>query len=300
LGVCDSKSRDILFVAACRTFGYPARLNPVTLVPQYLDGNDWKDVVFDTRAQEKIGKGFINLTNTGRVIPKYYTNFTIELFKDGVFRSLEFDEGKPVSQFPDSVEVPAGKYMLVTGNRKQDGSVLSGVSFFEVSENRLTYVPVRVPEVQSEIGSKINVSTGDINVVDIKTGTESKISALAGGAGYVLSVIDPDKEPSKHLMNDILVVAEELNDWGGKIIFLVEPGFNAEFINYVSFDGKMPNVVFAYDKEGKMNGYIVKINESVVCSELPAVFLVNKSGAVDFFRCGYSIGTGEEILKLLR
>ncbi len=299
-GYADNKSRDILFVASCRTFGIPARLNPITLVPQYLDSGDWKDVLFDAAPLQKDKRGYINLINTGRLIPKYYTNFTVGLFKEGVFRSLEFDEGKPVSQFPDSVQVPAGKYMLVTGNRKQDGSVLSGMSFFEVKENELTIVPVKIPEVSDEIGSKLNINTGDVVSVNIKTGKQEKLSDITGNESYVLAVIDPDKEPSKHLLNDILAVSGEFNEWGGKIILLVEPGFNADFINYAAFDGKMPNVIFGYDKDGTMSGMISKINETVVCSELPAVFLINKKGGADFFRCGYSIGSGEEILKILR
>ncbi|MCK7536346.1 MAG: transglutaminase-like domain-containing protein [Marinilabiliales bacterium] len=48
LKVSDSYSRDLFFVAACRSFGIPSRLEPATKVPQYFNEN-WTDVDFETR-----------------------------------------------------------------------------------------------------------------------------------------------------------------------------------------------------------------------------------------------------------
>ncbi|HAH25804.1 MAG TPA: transglutaminase, partial [Prolixibacteraceae bacterium] len=41
LRVADPESRNIFFVAACRTFGIPARLNPETQIPEYNQKGEW-------------------------------------------------------------------------------------------------------------------------------------------------------------------------------------------------------------------------------------------------------------------
>lgn len=46
LRVADPHSRDIFFVAVCRSFGIPARLETATRIPQYFFREKWQDVYF--------------------------------------------------------------------------------------------------------------------------------------------------------------------------------------------------------------------------------------------------------------
>lgn len=78
--------------------------------------------------------------------PKYAIHFTIARYKEGVYRSVDFEYGQELSKFKESIDIEAGKYYLVTGNRQSDGSVLSSLTFFEVPEGKLTEIPVLVRE----------------------------------------------------------------------------------------------------------------------------------------------------------
>ncbi len=71
-------------------------------------------------------------------------NFTIARYNAGVYRTLEFDYGRKISEFETKTEVEAGKYLLVTGNRLADGSVLSSVTFFDVPAKATTDVKVNI------------------------------------------------------------------------------------------------------------------------------------------------------------
>ena len=44
LKMADAASRDIYFVALCRSFGIPARINPATKCPEYIFNNQWIQV----------------------------------------------------------------------------------------------------------------------------------------------------------------------------------------------------------------------------------------------------------------
>ncbi len=46
LKVSDSFSRDICFVAICRSLDIPSRLEPGSNVPQYFLNNVWNDLIF--------------------------------------------------------------------------------------------------------------------------------------------------------------------------------------------------------------------------------------------------------------
>ena len=118
LKTADPISRDIFFIALCRSLGIACRLNQLTSIPQIYINKDWIDVNFDSKIKTSAKKSYIKFINKSTFDPKYYSNFTLEHFNDGTYQTLEFDDIKPISEFADSLEVPSGNYMLVTGNRK--------------------------------------------------------------------------------------------------------------------------------------------------------------------------------------
>ena len=78
LRVADPESRDIFFVAACRTFGIPSRLNPETRIPEYNKKGDWLCAGFDPEVAVQPEKGQLKLVSKNNpVVPQYYLHFTI-------------------------------------------------------------------------------------------------------------------------------------------------------------------------------------------------------------------------------
>jgi hypothetical protein len=68
IGVCelkvsDSFSRDICFVAICRSLGIPSRLEPGSNVPQYYLNSAWNDIYFPDRTRSDGDKGYIRLVS---------------------------------------------------------------------------------------------------------------------------------------------------------------------------------------------------------------------------------------------
>jgi transglutaminase-like putative cysteine protease len=300
LRTADLKSRDIFFTAVCRAFGIPARLNPQTTVPQYLSGTTWMDVSFEPKPVVNEKKGFIKLINAGSFDPKYYINFTIELFREGVYRSLEFEEEKPLSAFPSPVEVPAGQYMLVTGNRKQDGSVLNNIYFFEVIENTTAEVPVRVSDISERQAPTMHIIPGDFTVMQTGTNKSSVLSDLIGNQPFVIAIIEPDKEPTKHLMTDLKPVKKELDEWGGTFIFVLKKGSADEKFTGSVFSELPAKSIFVFDDNDMLLNFICAKTGYGKNAELPFVFSADAVGKINYYINGYSIGIGEQLLKIFR
>jgi hypothetical protein len=68
--------------------------------------------------------------------PQYYLHFTLAKILNGSCKTVEFEEGRKLTDFPDPVLLETGNYVLVTGKRLTDGSVLSSLTFFDIKSFR--------------------------------------------------------------------------------------------------------------------------------------------------------------------
>jgi predicted SpoU family rRNA methylase len=300
LKLADSRSRDIFFVAVCRSLGHAARINPATSLPQYIDGTEWKNVAFEAVTENITEKGFIHFINADESIsPKYAVNFTVARYNAGVYRTLEFDYGLKINDFEAKTEVEAGKYLLVTGNRQADGSVLSSVTFFEVPAKVTTDVTVDIRQDFSpaEPWAKINPASFKFN--RFATNEILALNTLTASKGAILIWIDPDKEPSKHVMADIPAVKDIIEKWGGNIVFLfANDKVSASFIP-TNFKDLPAQSKFAYDKGAKLLTEIVRLRTRNSREYLPVIVISDKNGNLVYYSEGYKIGIGEQIAKAL-
>ena len=140
LRVADPRSRDIFFVAACRTFGVPARLNPETQQPEYFKSGEWLLAGFENLAVVQPEKGMLKLVDQkNSVVPHYALHYTIAVLHNGFYRTLEFPEGQELTDLEEPLKLEVGHYALVTGNRLQDGSVLSSMTFFTIEKGKTNF-----------------------------------------------------------------------------------------------------------------------------------------------------------------
>ncbi len=65
LRVADRISRDIFFVACCRSLGIPARINPVTHMTEYWLQGKWNVASLDNSSENQPVIGFLQLTESG-------------------------------------------------------------------------------------------------------------------------------------------------------------------------------------------------------------------------------------------
>jgi hypothetical protein len=150
LKVSDIRSRSICYVAVCRSLGIPARLEPGSGIPQFWNNAEWHEVFFKDQNQSQSAKGFIKFTSDDvNPIPEYYTHFTIAHFENGRYNTLEYDYNKRISTFSEELQLTPGHYMLVTGNRKSNGGVLSNISFFDLDAGEHKVVSFRLRKDQS-------------------------------------------------------------------------------------------------------------------------------------------------------
>lgn len=297
--MADSHSRDIFFIALCRNAGVPSRFAPGTGRPQYHSAGEWHDVWFTGDNRPSGTPGFLTFVpghgSRMNQEPEYHVHFTIARIENGRFNTLDYGYGTKLSDMPVKIPLDPGIYMLTTGNRDENGNVLASVSLLELNagdEQQLTITPRDLPEIPVKSG-KINLTTS----VKTFTGESVTLGSLAG-KGLVLIWMEPGREPTRHLLNDLPGLKKEFDRWGGSFVFLTDPERTPGQITRESVTGAPENALFATDPGlGLLQSLSGNISRE---RSLPVVLYCDSGGEVLFSSEGYRIGTGQQILKKIR
>ena len=319
--LADKGSREIFFVAVCRSFGVPAWMDPVTRVVKYVNGEDMLvyDVDFDAQEQIVAPKGKLQLTYNEIPLlddPKYEVHFSLSKYVDGEFQLLNFD-GTWAGLFKNAREMDCGYYMLVSGSRMSGGNVFADIEFFTIEEGKTTVEELVMRDIADQIrviGSfdsemkYMSVAPGAAQATSSITNSPSVISSEAEGRveksvlettgrGYfAVALVDYGTEPTNHAFMDISAVKTELEAWGRPI--LVVFATEDDYRKFRAQDFNLPSTVhFGIDIDGQMRDMIATEMKLTKGGRLPLIVMADTFNRVVFFSQGYSIGLGESLVK---
>ena len=296
LRMADSHSRNIFFVALCRSAGRAARLEPGTGRPQYYKNCEWHNVWFSGEAKPSGTPGYVRFiagnANPGAVEPEYHVHFSLARIEQGRFRTLDYGYGVKLSDLPDRIALDPGTYMLTIGNRDDNGNVLSTISFHELNPGEELPLAINPRDLPS--GKLTGLMLSLEAQVHSYSGDKISLSALAE-KGLVLMWIEPGREPTRHLLNDLPGLRESFDEWGGWFVLFTDPGVTPPEFRPEAIEGKPANTVLATDPGLK----ILRSLSGGTGQEkpLPVVILCNSDGEVLYSSEGYRIGTGQQMLK---
>ena len=299
LRMADSHSRDIFFIALCRSSGIPARLEPGTGRPQFYDAGEWHDVWFTGDTKPSGTPGYITFKD-GRpggkgLEPEYHVHFTLARVENGRFITLDYGYGEKISNLPQRIPLDPGIYMLTTGNRDEAGNVLASVSFLELKPGEELPVSVILRDLPESAFTGLKISLEpSVKFISGETKTLSSLSSK----GLVLIWIEPGQEPTRHLLNDLPGLKEEFDRWGGCFVFLTDPERMPEGFTPESVGGTPENTLFASDPGLDLLRSLP--GSGTAARPMPVVICCDSSGEVLFSSEGYRIGTGQQLLKKIK
>lgn len=300
--LADKGSREIFFVAVCRSFGVPAWMDPVTRVVKYVNGEDMLvyDVDFDAQEQIVAPKGKLQLTYNEIPLlddPKYEVHFSLSKYVDGEFQLLNFD-GTWAGLFKNAREMDCGYYMLVSGSRMSGGNVFADVEFFTIEEGKTTTVELVMRDIADQI-RVIGSFDSEMKYTSVAPGQDPVVKSVleTTGRGYfAVALVDYGTEPTNHAFMDMSAVKEELEAWGRPI--LVVFATEDDYRKFRAQDFNLPSTVhFGIDINGQMRDMIATEMKLTKGGRLPLIVMADTFNRVVFFSQGYSIGLGESLVK---
>ena len=302
----DERSRDIFFVDLARSLDIEAQKDVVTQKVQYRHDGQWMDVNFNQSTPSVARTGTLLLDYQPTPLldnPKYYSYFTISKIVDGRTQLLNFEEGQVdmgggtswAGVFKDGTQLDEGTYLLVTGQRLADGSVLASSTIFGIEAGKTTRVDLKIRETTD--GVKI-IGNFDSESKLMKDGKEVSILSQTGRGYFVVGVLGVGQEPTNHALHDIAKLRDKLDEWGRPFVLLFENEAAAQKFNKAEF-GQLPkNTIFGIDQDGKIKHQIATQMKLKNETQLPMFVIADTFNRVVFVCQGYTIGLGEQILKV--
>lgn len=297
IGQCDKLSREILFVAIARSFGIAARYEWAEGRAQYkLSANeDWKYPQFEIATDEPLGRLTVTNSAKNKIKPEYYIHFTLQRLVNDEFMTLDFEYDPKFAKFPETLEIPAGYYRLMSGNRDAAGNIYVIEQYFFVTAGAETKIEIEMEEIDGKLST---LGTLDMDKkIQLIDGKKKSLKDLSQGKGLVLAIVDPYSEPVRHLMADMPLVKSEMEKWGGGIAFVMTKLPNQ------SIEKLYPNLpnqsLFAHDADKKMQKAIVKATNFDFANNYPLLCFITKEGEIVFLSEGYRIGSGDSLLKVI-
>ncbi|GHT50092.1 transglutaminase [Bacteroidia bacterium] len=304
LGIADKRSRNILFVAMCRDNNIPARIETATAKPQYYAAGQWIDVFFDPAegAQANLPQARLTLTNNvfGNIVkPGYESHFTLAVFKNGDFQTLNYEGNALLAKFPAHLALDEGYYRLMVGSRANDGAVFVHTEYFELNPDNAPHtIRITLPKVTSRLFVKGIVDMNSIVVLN--GGKKTTLKDLSHDKGLMLCFVDPSKEPSKHILQDLPAVQTALEEWGGGVLLMIPSDKQSDTFDASVFNGLPAQTAWASDADRALLKATTSALQMEFGDNFPLTVYLTRTGGIIYSYEGYRIGTGEDILKTIR
>ncbi len=302
LKIADSRSRDVFFVAVCRSLSIAAQVDEATGKPQYYQNGKWNDVIFDkesTIEKSDISKAKLTLSNakTNVIKPEYSTHYTLAYFKEGDFRTLNYRNNPVLATYPSTLDLDEGYYRLITGSRANDGSVTVHSDYFELKQGKPHSITLQLPEIVGKIFVQGSI---DMNtVVTLENNDKKSLKELANGKGLMLCFVDVGKEPSKHILQDLPQQQSALERWNGGIL-LVTPDDKLNNAFHASAFRNLPKqTTWGVDNQRALLKTVAETLQINFNDNFPLTIYLSTNGGILYYSVGYRIGIGEDILKTI-
>ena len=301
----DRHSRDIFFVSMARSLGIAAQINPVNGNVQYFD-EEWTNVDFESAEPANTAIGYLDIHYypiASVADPKYYTHFSIKKFDGNSFRLLAYDakdpgidDGMMFSTFDHPTPLDEGYYILTAGTRLDDGTALTHSEFFTIKADETTHVNLVLRQPDDEL-HVIGSFYADSKFTDPETGEKGNPKQLLRDDYFILGYLDQGSEPTTHAMQDIAAFRKDFEDNDLPIIFIFNNKEEYNKFKLKNFNELPEGIVYGLD-EGDIHNEIVDglhLNTDI----RPIFIIANANSEVVFMKQGYTIGLGEQMLKVM-
>ncbi len=299
--VTDDLGRNIFFVSAARSLGFPARINEVNGKPQYYKNDAWYDVKYEQQTEKSVNLSPLALTYhpvQNYDDPKYYIHFTLSKLVDGKAQLLTYpEEATWKRDFQNGVELEKGEYLLTTGTRLASGKVLVHLERFTIGDAAKVDFTMREDLEEPQVIGSLNAEN---LYFDRASKTEKSILSTTGRGFYILGIVAPNQEPTNHALRDIGAYKKQMEQWGRKMVLLFQNEDEAQRFNFEEFNSMLPStVVWGTDVDGRISKE-VREQMKLTSPSLPIFLVCDTFNRVVFCLQGYTINLGEQMMKVIR
>ena len=234
----NQRSKKILFVAICRALGIVSRVNPINeLAEVYEDGRFVPVEILD-----KGGSTIVFQKGEGENWA-YFPDFSVSQLVDGGYQTLDLENEKWDGNELE-ISVPAGQYKVITDNRLPNGNIFASRYIFVVGEGETK--TVKLEKYHADLADMLDNFTLDEFKVSDENGNTVKGSELTKNPA-VLMWLEQGKEPTEHILNEMLEQEADFQNLPADIIFMVKDKAALENAKLTKVLSTFPKIRVLYD-----------------------------------------------------
>mgnify|MGYP002596276074 CR=1 FL=1 len=283
-------SKKILFVAIARTLGVAARLNPHDRSMEYMENGRFVPVLARTE------KNCTLILKAGETVQwKYFQNWSIAKLENGRYTSLKLG----AENFEDQIlnlPLESGNYRILTSNRLPNGNMFANEYHFEIQPGETKEIELVLREADLEDMLE-NISMPEF-MLKTEDGTEVKASDLTADGKHILMFLEEEKEPTEHILNEMMEQEGAFAGYAEQIIFVVRSKEALETPTLSKALAKLKNIQIYYDDFSEIINTLGR-RMYVDPDKLPLIIVTNRSLNGIYATSGYNVGTGDMLLRLM-
>ena len=286
----NQRSKKILFVAICRALGIVSRVNPINeLAEVYEDGRFVPVEILD-----KGGSTIVFQKGEGENWA-YFPDFSVSQLVDGGYQTLDLENEKWDGNELE-ISVPAGQYKVITDNRLPNGNIFASRYIFVVGEGETK--TVKLEKYHADLADMLDNFTLDEFKVSDENGNTVKGSELTKNPA-VLMWLEQGKEPTEHILNEMLEQEADFQNLPADIIFMVKDKAALENAKLTKVLSTFPRIRVLYDTFVP-NVETLARRMYVDPEKLPLIIVTTKELNAVYACSGYNVGSGDMLVKICR
>lgn len=285
-----SMSKKILFTAICRTIGVPARINKMTLSPEYYQSGRFVAIEKERDCTAELVLSSIDNTKW-----LYFKNWSLAILEGGTYHTLDLSEVIwEAGSF--TAKVPAGAYRLLVSSRMPNGNLLGREYRFVAKEGETIKQEISLPEAQIKDLLQ-NIPIEDFKLLN-ELGSTYLSKELVKGIATIMIWLEVGKEPTEHILNEIMEHHKELKNTGCQIIFILQD--KEALLNPTLQKTLKTNLNIGY-YYGDFSEDASTIARSLYCEpeNFPMVFATCDGLKAFYSFSGYNVGIVDLLVKII-
>ena len=188
------------------------------------------------------------------------------------------------------------QYRILTSNRLPNGNIFAAEYYFEVQIGEMKRVELAFRNANLEDMLE-NISIPEFTLRK-EDGSTVKASELTADGKHILAFLEEEKEPTEHILNEMMEQEEAFSRYAKRIIFVVKSKKALETPTLSRALGKLGNVQILYDDFSEIINTLGR-RMYVDPDKLPLIIVTNGSLNGIYATSGYNVGTGDMLLRLL-
>lgn len=294
IGTASALSKKILFVAAARTLGIPARLNPRDGSMEYMEGETFVAVLSEREKNCRL-----TLKAGDDTVWKYFQNWSIGKMTDRHFVSLHLEDQK-WENGNLILELEAGKYQILTSNRLPNGNIFGNRYYLDIEAGEEKEVTLSLRQANLEDMLE-NISIPEFELYKeepAEDGEKIRASVLTEKGKHIFMFLEESREPTEHILNEMMEQEEAFAKLASSIFFVVRTKDALKDPNISRALKAFPGIQIYYD-EFKDHIEMLGRRMYVDHEKLPLIIVTDGTLNGIYATSGYNVGTGDMLLRLM-